>query len=102
MAQLKEQNKTPEKELNKSEMAKLSDAEFKTLVIRMLKELTEYGNNIKEEMKVTVSEIKTNLQGTNNEEKEAKIQNTLLHIWLKSNNGNNNNDSQLVQIINLY
>ena len=47
MAQMKEQNKTPENELNKTEITNLSDAEFKTLVIRMLKELTEYGNKIK-------------------------------------------------------
>ena len=39
MAQMKEQNKTPEKELNKMEISNLSDAEFKTLGIRMLKEL---------------------------------------------------------------
>ena len=43
------------------EIANLSDAEFKTLVIRILKELTEYGKNIREEMKVTLSEIKENL-----------------------------------------
>ena len=42
MSQIKEQVKTPEKELNKIEMNNLSDAEFKTLVIRMLKELSEY------------------------------------------------------------
>ena len=65
MAQMKEQNKTPEKELNKTEITNLSDAEFKTLVIRMLKDLTEYSSNIKGEMKVTLSEIKKNLQGTN-------------------------------------
>ena len=46
MAQKKEQNKTPEKELSKTDIANLSDAEFKTLVIRMLRELTEYSNNI--------------------------------------------------------
>ena len=40
----------------------------------MLKELTEYGNNIKEEMKVILSEIKKNLQGTNSEGKEVGIQ----------------------------
>ena len=39
MAQMKEQIKTPEKELNEMEISNLSDAEFKTLVIRMLKEL---------------------------------------------------------------
>ena len=37
MAQMKEQIKTPERELNKVENSNLSDAEFKTLVIRMLK-----------------------------------------------------------------
>ena len=33
---MKEQNKTPEKELSDKGIANLSDAEFKTLVIRML------------------------------------------------------------------
>ena len=63
MAQMKEQNKTPEKDLNEMEISNISDAEFKTLVIRMLKELNEYSNNIKEDMKVTLNEIKKNLQG---------------------------------------
>ena len=40
----------------------------------MLRELIEYGNNIKEEMKVTLSEKKKNPQETNNEGKKAKIQ----------------------------
>ena len=40
MAQMKEQNKTLEKELNKSEKSNLSHVEFKTLVIRMSQELT--------------------------------------------------------------
>ena len=40
----------------------------------MLEEFTEYSNNIKEEMKVTLSEIKKNLQGTNNGGEEARIQ----------------------------
>ena len=39
MAQMKEQIKTPEKELNTVEISNLSDAEFKTLVIRMLRNL---------------------------------------------------------------
>ena len=34
-AQMKEQIKTPEKELNEMEMSNLPDTEFKTLVIRM-------------------------------------------------------------------
>ena len=41
MSQIKEQNKTPEKELNEKEISNLSHAEFKTLLIMMLKELSE-------------------------------------------------------------
>ena len=62
------------------EITNISDAEFKTLVIRILKELIEYGSNIKGEMKVTLSEIKKNLQGTNSGGEEARIQiNNLEH-----------------------
>ena len=74
MAQVKEKNTTPEKELNKTEITNLWDAEFKILVIRMLKELTEYSNNIKEDTKFTLSDIKKNLQGTNSEGEEARMQ----------------------------
>ena len=58
------------------EIANLSDAEFRTLVIRMLRELIEYSSNIKKEMKVILSEIKKNPQGTKSEWKwkEARIQ----------------------------
>ena len=41
MAQMKVQIKTPEKELNKMEIGNLLDAEFKTLVLRVLKEFSE-------------------------------------------------------------
>ena len=47
MAPIKEQRKTPEKELNEMEMSDLSDIEFKTLVVRMLKELSEDLSSIK-------------------------------------------------------
>ena len=40
----------------------------------MLKELIEYGNNIKEERNLTLSEIKKNLQGTNSRGEEAGVQ----------------------------
>ena len=41
---MKEQNKAPEKiQLSHKEIANLSDTQFKTLVIRMLTELVEYG-----------------------------------------------------------
>ena len=38
---MKEHSKTPEKELSDEEIANLSHVEFKTLVIKMLKELIE-------------------------------------------------------------
>ena len=47
MTQMKEQIKTPEKELNKIEISNLSDTEVKTLVIRMPKKLNEDLNRIK-------------------------------------------------------
>ena len=45
MAQMKEQIKSPKKEQNG--ISNLSDAEFKTLIIRMFKELSEDLNSIK-------------------------------------------------------
>ena len=66
MAQMKEQIKIPEKELNKMEISNLSNVVFKTLVIRMLKELSEVLSSIKmnqSEMKDSLIEIKNNLQG---------------------------------------
>ena len=62
---MKEQNKTSEKELSNEEIDNLFDAEFKTLVIRMLPELIELDCKMKEEMKAMQSEIKQNIQGTN-------------------------------------
>ena len=47
MAQMKEQVKTPEKELKEMEISNISHAEFKTLVTRMLKELSEDPSSIK-------------------------------------------------------
>ena len=41
MAQMKEQIKTPEKELNEMEISNLSYAEFKTICIRVFKELVK-------------------------------------------------------------
>ena len=65
MAQMKEHIKTPEKELNEMQTSNLSDAEFKTLVVRMFKELSENFNSIKKiqsEMKDTT--IKEQFTGT--------------------------------------
>ena len=75
MAQMKEQIKTPEKELNKMVISNLSDADFKTLVIRMLNELSEDLSSIKKiqsEMKDTLIEIEKNLQGINSRVDEVE------------------------------
>ena len=93
MAQMKEQQiKTPETELNKMEISNLSDAEFKTLVIWMLKELrkelSEDLNSIKKiqsEMKDTLIEIKNNVQGNNSGVDEVENQiNDLEHEEAKN------------------
>ena len=76
MTQRKEQNKTPEKEL-KMEISNLLDAEFKTLVIRMLKKLSGYFDSIKKtqtEMKDILTEIKNTLQGNISRVNEAENQ----------------------------
>ena len=88
MAQMKEQNKTPE-ELNEMEISNLSDAEFKILIIRMLKELSEDLNGIKKiqsEMKDTLIEIKNNSQGNSSRVDKAENQiNDLEHKEAKNN-----------------
>ena len=77
MAQMKEQIKIPEKELSEMEISNLSDAEFKTLGIRMLKEISEDLNSIKKtqsEMEDSLIEMKNNLQGNNSIVDEAENQ----------------------------
>ena len=71
---MKDQSKTPERELNNEEIANLSDGEFKPLVIKMLTELIELGQKMKEQMKDTQREIKQNIQGTNSDRKETRTQ----------------------------
>ena len=56
------------------EIVNLSDAEFKTLVMRMLRELIAYGKCRREETKAILSEIKKTPQRTKSEGKEAGIQ----------------------------
>ena len=74
MAQMKKQIKTPEIEVSNKEIDNLTDVEFKTLVIRMLTELIEFGHKIKEELMAIQSEIKENIPGANSEGEEIGIQ----------------------------
>ena len=72
---MKGQIKAPEKiQLSNEEIANLLHAEFKTLVIRMLTEMVEYGCKIEEKVKAMKNEIKDNVQGTNSDGKETGTQ----------------------------
>ena len=86
---MKEQIKTPEKEPNKMERSNISDAHFKTLVISLLKELSEDLSSIKKtqsEMKDTLIEIKNSSQENNSRVEEANNQiNHLKHKEAKNN-----------------
>ena len=55
------------------EIANLSDAKFRTLVIKMLIELVDYGHKMEEKMKAMKSERKENVQETNSDGKETRI-----------------------------
>ena len=75
MAQMTEHFKAPEKiQPSDEEIVNLSDVQFKTLVIRMLTELVEYGRKIEEVVKAMQSEIKENVQGPNSDGKETGTQ----------------------------
>ena len=72
---MKGQIKAPEKiQLSDEEITNISDEEFKTLVIRMLTEVVEYGQKIEERMMAMKIEIKENVPGTNSEGKETRTQ----------------------------
>ena len=67
---MKEQSKTSERELSDEEIANLSDGEIKVLVVKMLTEMTELG----QKMKDTQNEIKQNIQGINSDREETRTQ----------------------------
>ena len=72
---MKEQIKAPEKiQLSDGDIANLWDAQFKTLVIRKLTELVEFGCKLDEKMKAMLSEVRENIQGTNSDGKETGTQ----------------------------
>ena len=61
-------------QVSNEEIANLSDAQFKTLVIRKLTELVEFGHRLDEKMKTMLRETKENVQGTNSDGKETGTQ----------------------------
>ena len=77
---MKEQIKISGKELSDEEMDNLSDAEFKSLVIRMLTEMVVCSSKIEEKVKTMKSEIKENIQGTNGDRMETGFKSM---IWTR-------------------
>ena len=61
-------------QLSSKQIANLSDAQFKTLVIKKLTELVEFGRKLDEKMKAMPRETKENVQGTNSDGKETGTQ----------------------------
>ena len=61
-------------QLSSEQIANLSDAQFKTLVINKLTELVEFGRKLDEKMKAMLRETKENVQGTNSDGKETGTQ----------------------------
>ena len=67
--------KAPEKvQLSNKEIANLSDAQFKTLVIKTLTELVEFVQKPDEKVEPMLRETKENVQGTNSDAKETGTQ----------------------------
>ena len=58
-------------QISSEQIANLSDAQFKTLVIRILTELAEFGHRLDEKMKAMLRETKENVQGTNSDVNET-------------------------------
>ena len=69
---MKEQIRAPEIiRVSSQQIANLSDAQFKTLLIRKITELVEFGRKLDEKMKAMLSETKENIQGTNSDGKQT-------------------------------
>ena len=72
---MKEQIKAPQIiQPSNKEIVNLSDAQFKTLLIKTLTELVEFGLKLHEKMKAMLRETKENVQGTNNDAKKTGTQ----------------------------
>ena len=85
-------DQSPEKiQLSGEEISNISDTELKTLVIRMLTEMAEYGHKVEGKVKAMQSGIKENVKQTNSDRKATRTQMNILdqkeeiNIKLKQN-----------------
>ena len=66
MYQMKEQDKTPEKQLNETEIGNLPEKEFRIMIVKMIQDLgkimEEKMEKMKEMFKKHLEELKTNKQ----------------------------------------
>ena len=83
MAQMNEQIQTPGKKLSKEQIANLLHSEFKTLVVRVLTEMVEYGCKIEEEMKAMQNEIKQIYQKPTVKERKLELKSMIWTIRKK-------------------
>ena len=92
MYQMKEKDKTPEKQLNEMEIGSLPEKEFRIMIVKMIQDLgkrmeakiekmqemfnkdLEELKNKQTEMKNTMTEMKTTLEGINSRITEAEEQ----------------------------
>ena len=92
MYQIKEQDKTPEKQLNEMEIGKLPEKEFRIMIVKMIQDLgkrmeakmekmqemfnkdLEELKNKQTEMNNTITEMKTTQEGINSRITEAEEQ----------------------------
>ena len=61
-------------QISSEQIANLSDAQFRTLVIKTLTELFEFVQKLDEKIKAMLRETKENVQGTNSDAKETGTQ----------------------------
>ncbi|KAF6131089.1 hypothetical protein HJG60_007990 [Phyllostomus discolor] len=83
--------------LSDQEIANLSDAQFKTLVIRKLTELIDFGCKLDEEMQVAIKEMKEDAQRANSDGKETGSQNNRVNQKEAKNNQAGNHDEIRIQ-----
>ena len=90
ISQMKEQDKTPEKQLNEVDIGNLSENEFRIMIMKMIQDLGKrmeakikkmqemFNKDLKElknkqtEMNNTITEMKTTLEGINSRITEAE------------------------------
>ena len=71
---MKEHIKAPNTEVSNKERANLSDAEFKTVVIKMITDMIDYGRKMEDRVKAMQSEMKRKVRETDSEGKENGTQ----------------------------